>query len=353
LRWNAYIGWDSVDAYDVYRVTDYDTNAVQYLGTVPGTDTTYTDSTVVCYEEYCYRVRARELGGFGEHSWSDTSCTRPIHIPNPNPLFICSASVLNDTFVELQWSVPTNARVLLIFLDKSLDGQNWQNLVQLPAGTTSYIDQNVEVHAQSYYYRISMVDSCGDLGPYSNIGRTILLEGELQQGMPYLEWNAYSQWPGGVLSYDIELFNDLTQAWQPVITEPGAVLNFLDLQSNLDQPIYCYRLYGNENGGGCRSLSNRTCVPVGPTLYAPNAFTPNGDGLNEFFELKGHFVAEYHIMIFDRWGMMVFESYDLGYHWNGKLHDQSCQEGVYVWVAEGRGFDGTEITINGSCTLIR
>ncbi|MFN8395263.1 MAG: PKD domain-containing protein [Bacteroidia bacterium] len=62
LNWNAYVGWDSVAFYDVFRVTSYDTLTAQYLGTVPGGVTTYIDSAVVCYEEYCYRVKARSLG---------------------------------------------------------------------------------------------------------------------------------------------------------------------------------------------------------------------------------------------------------------------------------------------------
>jgi gliding motility-associated-like protein len=353
LRWNKYIGWDSVAFYDVYRVADYDTAAVQYLGSNVGSDTTFIDSTMRCYEHFCYRVKAREFGGNNERSWSDTSCATPIHIPNPLPLFICSASVLNDTFVELNWSYPPNANAMIVFLDRSEDGNNWQSLGQVSPTTTSYIDTDVSVHSQSYYYRLSMIDSCGDLGPFSNIGRTILLETSLQTGLPFLEWNPYELWPGGVLSYNIEVFSDATQVWTPVATGSGTIEEFLDAQTSFDQPIYCYRVFGNENGGGCRSLSNTSCVPVGPTLFAPNAFTPNGDGLNEFFELKGHFIADYHFMLFDRWGALIFESFDLTKHWDGTWRDQPCQEGVFVWVATGRGFDGTMIEKKGSCTLVR
>ncbi len=353
LTWNPYIGWDSVFLYDIYRVTDYDTNAVQYLGSVLGGTHSFIDSTVVCYNEYCYRVKAREFGGTQERSWSDTSCAKPIHIPNPIPMYICSATVVNDTFVEISWGIPPNSQPMMLFLERSTNGTTWGTLAQLGPFVTSYTDVNVEVHAQSYYYRISMIDSCGDLGPFSNIGRTILLESSLQSGLPFLEWNPYEEWTAGVLNYNIEVFNDATQAWQPVTTGAGGILEFLDEITNIDQPIYCYRVYGNENGGGCRSLSNETCVPVGPTLFAPNAFTPNGDGLNEFFELKGRYIAEYHFMLFDRWGALIFESYDLTKHWDGMWRDKACQEGVFVWVATARGFDGTVIERRGSCTLIR
>jgi gliding motility-associated-like protein len=353
LNWNRYVGWDSVHFYDVYRVTNYDTLLAQYLGSVNGGTTTFIDSNVVCYQDYCYRVRAREFGGYHERSWSDTSCALPIHVPNALPIFICSATVQNDSFVEIFWSLPPNSQAQTLFLDRSTDGQNWGQYVQLPPNQGSYVDLNVDVHSESYWYRISMIDSCGDLGPYSNIGRTILLEGTDQGGLPFLEWNAYEQWPNGVQQYPLEVFNDVTQTWQPVTTLPISPLQFSDALTNLDQPIYCYRLYADQNGGGCRSLSNTTCVPVGPTLFAPNAFTPNSDGINEFFQLKGHYIADFHFMLFDRWGALIFESFDLNNSWDGHWRDKACQEGVYVWVATAHGFDGTEIKLSGDCTLIR
>jgi gliding motility-associated-like protein len=352
LVWNPYIGWDSVMRYDVYRVSNYDTALVQFVGSVPGGVTMYVDSSVVCYEDYCYRVRAWELGGYGEVSWSDTSCALPIHIPNNFPMHICAATVVSDTFVELQWDAPLTPRPQMIFIEKSDDGQNWVQIATLPPTALTYTDTDVNVHEQSYYYRISLLDSCGDIGPWSNLGRTIFLEGE-NRTLPFLEWNPYEEWAGGVRSYDLEVFNELTQAWQPVTSIAGVSNAYEDNLTFLDQPFYCYRLYGNENGGSCRSLSNETCVPVGPRLFAPNAFSPNGDGLNDLFELKGIYIADYHFMLFDRWGALIYESFSLDDHWNGTWRKKPCQEGVYVWRVDARGFDGTVIDMRGTCTLIR
>ena len=353
LSWNPYIGWDSVYAYDVYRVQNYDTNATQYLGSTSGGITTFIDSTVVCYEDYCYRIRAREFGGFHEKSWSDTSCALPIHIPNPIPLYICSATVVNDTFVEISWMLPPSSNAAMLFLDRSIDGQTWSQIQMLPPSAQSFTDVNVNVHDRSYYYRISMIDSCGDLGPFSNIGRTILLQADVPNGLPFLDWNPYEDWSGGVLTYTIEVLNDATQTWQVVTSNSGSVTNFMDGITNIDQPIYCYRIIADESAGACRSMSNIDCVPIGPSLYIPNAFTPNGDGLNEEFQLKGLYIAEFHLMMFDRWGALIFESFDINYSWDGMYHGKAAQEGVYVWLVSSRGFDETRIDRRGSCTLIR
>ena len=113
----------------------------------------------MCYEDYCYRVRAWELGGYQEVSWSDTACALPIHIPNNIPMHICAATVLNDTFVELQWDAPLTPRPQMIFIERSENGTNWVQLTTLPPTALTYTDTDVNVHEQSYYYRISLLDS--------------------------------------------------------------------------------------------------------------------------------------------------------------------------------------------------
>ncbi|MEM6272030.1 MAG: PKD domain-containing protein [Bacteroidota bacterium] len=352
LTWTPYVGWDSVAFYNVYRVSDYNQANAQLIGSVVGGITTYIDSAVVCYEDYCYRVQAIQQGGFLETAWSDTSCATPIHIAAPLPLDMCSASVVGDSAVQLTWTVPPGLEIASIFLEKSTDGQTFGQIAVLNPTQTAFFDLDVRVQDQSYYYRISYIDSCGDLSPYSNLARTIVLDAEMQNA-PNLNWNQYEEWPGGILNSRIEVLNDLTRAWEFVDVTPETILSYIDNLTSFDQPIYCYRVSAEENGGGCRSVSNIACVPVGPTLFAPNAFTPNGDDLNETFELKGVYIADYNLQIFDRWGSLIFESNSLDVQWDGRWRDRPCQEGAYVWVANARGFDGTVIQRRGTVTLLR
>lgn len=353
LNWNAYVGWDSVAQYDIYRVSNYNMTNAQFLATVSGGTTTYIDTNVVCYTDYCYRIEASEFGGFAEKSRSDTSCSVPIHIPFPIAMEICAATVVQDSFVEISWDLPMDPAAVRLKLERSLDGQNWGHLSFLPTTTTVFLDQNVAVHRQSYYYRITVVDSCGDLGPFSLHARTILLDAEASLGTPNLTWNAYSDWSGGVMNYQIEIRNDATQTWQQIALTADGQLNFVDDISNLNQLQYCYRVLATENGSTCRSLSNIDCVPIGPNLFVPNAFSPNGDNLNDFFEIKGFYISEFHIRIYDRWGMLIFESFDMGKSWSGKFNGLACQEGAYVWVIDAKGFNGEIFNKRGTCTLLR
>jgi gliding motility-associated-like protein len=69
------------------------------------------------------------------------------------------------------------------------------------------------------------------------------------------------------------------------------------------------------------------------TFYIPNAFTPNGDGENDYFTGKGIGIVNYHMQIFDRWGMMIFETYDLYQGWDGRANGGSgiAQQDTYVY----------------------
>ncbi|RMG93855.1 MAG: hypothetical protein D6706_14815 [Chloroflexi bacterium] len=66
-------------------------------------------------------------------------------------------------------------------------------------------------------------------------------------------------------------------------------------------------------------------------LYVPNSFSPNGDGNNDEFRVYGRGFKRYRLMIFDRWGEKVFESYDPDEGWDGTFKGEPLNPGVYVY----------------------
>lgn len=86
------------------------------------------------------------------------------------------------------------------------------------------------------------------------------------------------------------------------------------------------------NNDGCSDTTEITVV-VEPesTIYLPNAFTPNGSGLNDFFLAYGTNINNFTMLVFDRWGNLLFESNDIYKGWDGKFKGQLVQEDVYVW----------------------
>jgi gliding motility-associated-like protein len=71
-------------------------------------------------------------------------------------------------------------------------------------------------------------------------------------------------------------------------------------------------------------------------FYIPNTFTPDGNGLNDVFMPVAFGCEEYHFMIFDRWGMLIFETTDTQVGWDGRFKGNKCQEDVYVWKVDFR-----------------
>lgn len=69
------------------------------------------------------------------------------------------------------------------------------------------------------------------------------------------------------------------------------------------------------------------------SLYVPNAFTPNNDGLNDFFEAKGVGITEFYMDIFDTWGHLIFHSESLNERWSGKADTgtEIFKQDVYTW----------------------
>ena len=76
------------------------------------------------------------------------------------------------------------------------------------------------------------------------------------------------------------------------------------------------------------------------TLYIPNAFTPDGNALNDVFSPAGIDLYDYKMMIFDRWGAKIFESSTFNEGWNGTYKGTLCKEGVYVYKIEFKAKNG-------------
>jgi gliding motility-associated-like protein len=90
-------------------------------------------------------------------------------------------------------------------------------------------------------------------------------------------------------------------------------------------------------------------------FYFPSAFTPNGDGLNDIFRPTGNDIVDFHLMVFDRWGQMLFETYDPGLGWDGKSNGQYAEPGIYTYVATYGSTDNPVETVKttGTFTLVR
>ena len=90
-----------------------------------------------------------------------------------------------------------------------------------------------------------------------------------------------------------------------------------------------------------------------PLLFVPNAFTPNGNDLNETWGATGLGIREYQLYIYNRWGELIYESEELLDWWDGTYKGNPCQQDVYVYKILYKGINDKQRQKVGTVTLVR
>ena len=111
------------------------------------------------------------------------------------------------------------------------------------------------------------------------------------------------------------------------------------------------------NGFTCTTVEVEVVEDCRPTIVAPNAFSPDGNGVNDtFFVFPNEYVEEFEILIYTRWGELVFTSNNQDFQWDGIYRGSLLQPGTYAFVMKFSSSLAPELgTIEqfGSVTLIR
>jgi len=89
-------------------------------------------------------------------------------------------------------------------------------------------------------------------------------------------------------------------------------------------------------------------------LIVPTFFTPNGDGINDIWNVQALEFSRYTLIVYDRWGKEVFNNGgDMTKQWNGTLNGQQLPDGVYTFVFEGTRISGEKVVRSGTVTIVR
>jgi gliding motility-associated-like protein len=108
------------------------------------------------------------------------------------------------------------------------------------------------------------------------------------------------------------------------------------------------------NNIGCKDTSFYIIRVTGSSVvYIPNAFTPNGDGLNDIFSVIHNNIKEINIRIFDRWGQEVYSNNKLTGGWDGSYNGEKLQEDVYIVLVNYLTIDSNQKTVASKLTLIK
>ena len=111
-------------------------------------------------------------------------------------------------------------------------------------------------------------------------------------------------------------------------------------------------IVATNNNGICSEEYSEYFTAQG--LVENNVFSPNGDNINDLFSFENYGMLEMYVTFYNRWGDKVYEMFSPKDSWDGvSMNGQEVPEGVYFYVLNGKGEDGSVYEEKGSVTIYR
>ena len=112
------------------------------------------------------------------------------------------------------------------------------------------------------------------------------------------------------------------------------------------------------NADGCTASASVTVEVIVPRceepyIFIPTAFSPNGDSSNDVFMVRGRYIDNLELMIYDRWGKEVFKTNNLNRGWDGRVNGELLTPDVYGYYVRIECLGGEEITRQGNVTILQ
>ncbi len=346
LSWQPYAGAVSANQFRSYRVYR---NSAPITSISTQTTGRYSDKNgIQCGIPYCYTLEANIAGTLAPVVITSAPvCVtgRNGEVPGePRTLF---ADVLDNGQVRVQAVFPPTgspgitSQYTALFSRADSPSAPFQPLSE--STNNILLDQTANSSAQSYCYRVAYRNSCGLESFPSQPVCTIWL-GSRTGG---LDWTGDSPfWPGSIGSYTVEVVDG---------SEPNAPVGrstHYDIDPNAPSPQR-YRIVATNGAGGPVSHSNVFEFRRQAKLLVPDAFTPNGDGINEEFTVKGVYDEAFSLTIYGRWGDVLYHTTDKTKGWNGLVNGQPAQAGQYMYRIEVDNRAGDKTVRTGALLLVR
>ncbi|TPG58239.1 gliding motility-associated C-terminal domain-containing protein [Hymenobacter nivis] len=310
------------------------------------------DANVVCGTRYTYRVSTD--GGAvlsNEAGLVATSTVAP-----PTPRLVASFNLQN--LVTLTPSLPggpVTAGGTLRYRRLPSTGPVSDFLTATSGRTVT--DSTAAATLTAVCYSLRLTDLCGNTSAESGVACPSILTARAlddEATAVALNWSAFTgPDPAQPVAYTLQaLAPDGTVL---ATAAPTAALSTTDNQPPIDRQVLRYRLQISGAGipAGTFSYSSVAQVPRRARLLLPNAFTPNGDGLNDVFEVKGRFLDNFVLIVVDRNGQQVFRATNRATTWDGTINGHAPVNGVYIWRFEQTDEAGQFTRQTGTVTLLK
>ncbi len=346
LSWQPYAGSGTFRSYKFNR------NNAPLPATLANQSTSsYSDANAIeCGTQYCYQLVATITGTAQVIVTSNNACVTGINGELPGDVVDVLVTV-EDGHPLLIATPPANIgpsdSFTMVVSRASGSSGNFQPIATLER-KNRYTDESVNASSGSYCYQVTYKNSCGLESKPSTPVCTVFLTSKSATG---IDWTAESPFtPETVDHYTIEVNNlasgvtDLIPIGSNTHYEPDP--NDPNLQSQR------YRIIATDNNG-FESNSNYFTFRREAMILVPDAFTPNGDGMNDILLAKGIYVDQFVMNIYSRWGEVVYSTTDKTKGWDGTTNGQIAPAGQYMYRIEVIDLTGLKTVRTGAVLLIR
>lgn len=362
LTWNTYENWlEGVESYEIWL--SQNGSPFQQLASVDGNTTSFAYENAQDDDVLAFQIRAQERNqnniALSNIFNITVNANRPMDF-----IHLTNITVTDNETVELAWEWDTDVDYQTGDVLRSLDSSTWESRLLLPvlgSMRNTFTDNPVEANEDVYYYQIRSEDACGQI-VLSNAAATILLTAKAEENfVNQVTWTPARVEGGTVQQY--WLYKTVGTTTERIAVLPPGQTSYTDVIDIADesQATACYHVLANvevahANGvrGFLQSQSNRACATQGSDLQIPNALAPEGE--NRLFRpvvVFGRSIFQYQLVIYNRYGELLFESNDVNQGWDGTHRGKIVPMGAYVYRIQYLAPDGTAVERRGTVMVVR
>lgn len=359
VTWNSYPSYpEKVTGYTV--LLSVDGGNYTETGNVSVGDTSFTLNDFTIDAEYCFVVRANLEAG--TISTSNKICLSTKMQRPPQWINADQATLNSEGNVALSFTIDPLSEIRNFSLERKTGSDSTFQEISRPVsvnGSVNYTDTQAKTNIINYY-RLSAVNSCNLPVTVSNLASNIVLSLERSGNNIVLSWNPYKNWLGTISSY--KLFINSGKGFEEKEVLPASdtvfVQGYQQIMYEVSGNEVCFYISASETsnpyGISGESISSTICTSPTEVITVPNVFTPNNDLDNDLFRPVLSFTPlEYHLIISDRQGNMLFETRDYLANWDGTQNGKLQPQGVYLWFLKLTTPSGKIISKTGTITIIR
>jgi gliding motility-associated-like protein len=360
LTWNPYIGWDSGVDYTIYAngidisTLDKDQN---------NNDTLFIHA-IKPDSIYTYKIIAIQKENVNVNSTSNQQSvnTTAIKPPNPNNFYINNINY-NGSTASFTVNIDNTADLLgHSLLVSSNENSGFSVADSLKMEGSESIEFSHGAENQPLFYKVAAIGVCHDTELETKVVQPIKLETSGTETDVTLSWNeSYFQSTSEI--YKIFLKVDNSDYVEKEQTNGKTQTYQLDQLGTETSELFCFRIDAIDNDNHT-SHSNEACVSRLPLIEFPNAFTPNGDGINDYFGPFSNYIKnvdissglfEFKLIIYDKYGGAIYESDNAFQKWTGVNNRASLKyvpEGAYIYYMWFKSAQGKSYEKSGTINVV-